>query len=94
MQHPLGVGILGAGTIGGTLIRRLIDEHDVVRVKTGLDLEVRRVAVRSLDKARAFTLPDGVLSDRPDELVTADDYRSSPGHPCVRSLIVSSFLQY
>ena len=67
MQHPLGVGILGAGTIGGTLIRRLIDEHDVVRAKTGLDLEVRRVAVRSLDKARAFMVPEGVLTDRPDD---------------------------
>jgi homoserine dehydrogenase len=69
MQNPVGVGILGAGTIGGTLIRRLIHEHDVVRAKTGLDLEVRRVAVRSLDKPRPFRLPDGVLTDRIDEVV-------------------------
>jgi len=70
MQKPVGVGILGAGTIGGTLIRRLIHEHDVVRSKTGLNFEVRRVVVRSLDKPRPFTLPDGVLTDRLDEVVT------------------------
>ncbi len=73
MFQSLGVGILGAGTIGGTLIRRLIDDHDVVVSKTGLDLQVRRVAVRSLDKPRGFTVADGVLTDRPEDLVTDPD---------------------
>ena len=68
----VGIGILGAGTVGGTLVRRLTIEHATVAAKTGLDLEVRRVAVRSLDKARSFQVGDGVLTDRPDELV-ADD---------------------
>lgn len=65
----VGIGVLGAGTVGGTLVRRLTTEHDVVAAKTGLDLEVRRVAVRSLDKVREFTVPDGVLTDRPDDLL-------------------------
>jgi homoserine dehydrogenase len=65
----IGIGIVGAGVVGGTLVRRLTDEHGVVTAKTGLDLEVRRVAVRSLDKERPFTLPEGVLTDRPLDLI-------------------------
>ena len=65
----VGIGVLGAGTVGGTLVRRLTTEHDVVAAKTGLDLEVRRVAVRSLDKQRDFAVGDGILTDRPDDLL-------------------------
>jgi homoserine dehydrogenase len=65
----VGIGIVGAGVVGGTLVRRLTDEHDLVTAKTGLDLEVRRVAVRSLTKERPFTVADGVLTDRPVDLI-------------------------
>ena len=65
----VGLGFLGAGTVGGTLIRRLTQESAAVAAKAGLDLEVRRVAVRSPGKSRPFTLPAGVLTDRPWEVV-------------------------
>jgi homoserine dehydrogenase len=65
----VGIGFLGAGTVGGTLIRRLTQESAAVAAKAGLDLEVRRVAVRSAGKIRPFTLPAGVLTDRPWEVV-------------------------
>ncbi len=69
----VGIGILGAGTVGGTLVRRLIDEGAVVADRTGLDLEVRRVAVRSLDKARSFALPEGILTDAAGDLIADPD---------------------
>ena len=47
----VGIGVLGAGTVGGTLIRRLTQDGAAVSAKTGLDLEVRRVAVRSPARA-------------------------------------------
>jgi homoserine dehydrogenase len=65
----VGIGIIGAGTVGGTVVRRLIDEHESVVAKTGLDLLVRRIAVRDLAKPRAFTVPEGVLTDRPEDLI-------------------------
>ena len=65
----IGIGVLGAGTVGGTLIRRLTQDGAAVFAKTGLDLEVRRVAVRSPGKARPFTLPADRLTDRPWEVV-------------------------
>lgn len=59
----VGIGVAGAGTVGGTLVRRLMDEHGVVQARTGLDLRVRRVAVRDPSRPR-----DGI----PADLVTGD----------------------
>jgi homoserine dehydrogenase len=69
MNTTVGIGVLGAGTVGGTLIRRLVSDHAAIEAKTGLDLEVRRVAVRSLDKERNFEVGPGVLTDNPHDVV-------------------------
>ena len=61
-MNTIGIGLLGAGTVGGTLIRRLITEHAAIAAKTGLDLQVRRVAVRDPGKARGIDMPEGVFT--------------------------------
>ena len=71
MDTTIGVGVLGAGTVGGTLISRLVDEHAAIEAKTGLDLRVKRVAVRDLDKLRSFTVADGVVTY--DRMSVIDD---------------------
>jgi len=68
----IGIGILGGGTVGGALVRRLVDNRDVIAAKTGLQLEVLRVGVRTLDKERGFDLLPGVLTDNVADVV-ADD---------------------
>ncbi|HSF86876.1 MAG TPA: homoserine dehydrogenase [Acidimicrobiia bacterium] len=65
----VGIGLLGAGTVGGALVRRLVDDHEAIEAKTGLDLAVRRVAVRDPSKPRSFVVPEGVLSDDPHDVV-------------------------
>jgi homoserine dehydrogenase len=50
----VGVGILGGGTVGGTLARKLLDDHEVIAAKSGIGLELVKVAVRDLDKPRSF----------------------------------------
>lgn len=65
----MGVGLLGAGTVGGTLIRRLVNDRAAIAAKSGLTLDVRRVAVQSLAKPRSFDLPEGVLTADPREVV-------------------------
>ena len=59
----IGIGIAGAGTVGGCLVRRLVTERAVVTAKTGLDLEVRRVAVRNTSKARPAIPGDLITGD-------------------------------
>jgi homoserine dehydrogenase len=65
----VGIGVLGGGTVGGTLIRRLLEDGDAIAQKAGLRLEVRRIAVRSLDKARPFEAPAGLLTDNAEEVI-------------------------
>ena len=68
----VGIGVAGAGTVGGTVVRRLVEERAVVTARTGLDLVVRRVVVRDPQRARPFQLPDGVVSADVMDLVTDD----------------------
>lgn len=69
MDPAVGVGLLGAGTVGGTVIRRLVNDREAIAAKTGLVLDVRRVAVRDLTKQRGFDLPEGVLTGDPQAVV-------------------------
>lgn len=52
------VGILGCGNVGAALIGLLRDQGDAIEARTGLRLEVAKVAVRNLSKARNVDLPD------------------------------------
>jgi len=61
-MNTIGIGLLGAGTVGGTLIHRLVSEHAAIAAKTGLDLQIRRVVVRDPAKPRSFDLPEGVIT--------------------------------
>jgi len=65
----VGIGVLGGGTVGGTLIRRLLEDGDAIAQKAGLRLEVRRIAVRSLEKDRPFEAPAGLLTDNAEEVI-------------------------
>jgi homoserine dehydrogenase len=68
----VGVGILGGGTVGGTLARKLLAERENIAVKSGVDLELVKVAVRDLARERPF----------PPEYAT-DDLESVVDHPDV-----------
>ena len=50
----IGVGILGGGTVGGTLARKLLSERETIAAKSGVDLELVSVAVRDQSRERLF----------------------------------------
>jgi homoserine dehydrogenase len=60
--EPVRVGLLGCGNVGAPLVELIEQRRDVIAARTGLRLEVARVAVRSLAKERAVDLPEGVLT--------------------------------
>ena len=69
----IGVGFLGAGTVGSALIRRLIHESEAVAGKTGLELDVVGIAVRDPGKDRGIDIPAGLVTDRPERVVDHPD---------------------
>ena len=68
-QRKLGVGILGAGTVGGGLIR-LIQEGLAYRPAA---VEIRKVGVRSLAKNRSLNLPDHLLTSDLQAIIDAPE---------------------
>jgi homoserine dehydrogenase len=59
--------VLGAGTVGSALIGRLIDDRSIGS-GSGLDLAVRRIAVKHISKKRPFDLP-GLVTDQAEWVV-------------------------
>jgi homoserine dehydrogenase len=56
------VGVLGCGNVGAALVGLVAESADAVEARTGLRLEVTRVAVRNVAKERPVALAPGVLT--------------------------------
>ena len=61
-KTSLRVGLLGCGHVGGALVRLLVDDGDRIAARTGLQLELAAVAVRSRYRERDAPVPDGILT--------------------------------
>jgi len=69
MSSTIGIGILGGGTVGGALVQRLIDEAEAIEAKSGLALEVRKIAVRDFSKERVFDVSTDLLTTVAQEVI-------------------------
>ena len=67
------IGLLGCGNVGGALIPLIEQQADAIEARTGLRLEVTRVAVRNVARDRGVALADGVLTRDAMAVVTDPD---------------------
>jgi homoserine dehydrogenase len=56
------IGLLGCGNVGAALVPLVARQADTIAARTGVRLEITRVAVRNLSRDRGITLADGVLT--------------------------------
>ena len=56
------VGLLGCGHVGAALVGLVADEEQAIAERSGIRLEITRVAVRSTSKDRGVALPDDCLT--------------------------------
>jgi homoserine dehydrogenase len=63
------VGVLGCGNVGAPLVELIGLQRATIAARTGLELEVARVAVRDLAKPRAISLPADRLTDDAGSIV-------------------------
>ena len=56
------IGLLGCGNVGAALVQLIAENGDAVAARTGLRLEVTRVAVHDPAKPRSVDLPAGVFT--------------------------------
>jgi homoserine dehydrogenase len=64
------VGILGCGNVGAALVRLLDANADLIRGRSGVRVEVARVAVHNLAKERNVELAPGILTNDAEAVVT------------------------
>lgn len=64
------MGLLGCGNVGRAVVELVRDHGAAIRSRTGLDLQIARVAVHSISKDRGVELAAGVLTDDAESVVT------------------------
>ncbi|WP_162802146.1 homoserine dehydrogenase [Ornithinimicrobium murale] len=68
------VALLGAGTVGAAVARRLTDRADLLEQRVGAPLELTGIAVRDVSRPRDLAgVPQGLLTDDPESLVDQAD---------------------
>jgi homoserine dehydrogenase len=64
------VGLLGCGTVGSALIQLVQEQADGIESRTGLHLEIARVAVRNASKDRGVDVPRDRFTNDAGSVVT------------------------
>jgi homoserine dehydrogenase len=67
------IGVLGCGNVGAALVELIERQGDEIATRTGLRLQVGRVAVRSTSKERAVSLAPELLTTDAHAVVTDPD---------------------
>jgi homoserine dehydrogenase len=78
---PVKVGLLGCGNVGAALVQLIDEQGDAIAARSGVRLEVVRIAVRSTTKERPVELEPGILTTDAESIV------SDPGVDVIVELI-------
>ena len=69
----LRIGLLGCGNVGAALVTLLDEQREVVAARTGLELEITRIAVRSTAKDRGLRVDPSVFCTDAASVVSDPD---------------------
>jgi homoserine dehydrogenase len=61
-EHRVRIGLLGCGNVGAAFVRLVAERAKSIEARTGVAIEVTRVAVRNLSRDRDAELAEGVLT--------------------------------
>jgi homoserine dehydrogenase len=61
-EKTIRIGLLGCGNVGAALVQLVARQADSIEARTGVRLDITRVAVRNMSRERDVELADGVLT--------------------------------
>ncbi|MHC4874371.1 MAG: homoserine dehydrogenase, partial [Planctomycetota bacterium] len=73
MSKVLGVGIIGAGTVGGGVVKILNKKSAILESRTGTKLDLVKVADLDSEKLNSLGLDAGKITDNADEVINSAD---------------------
>src|SRR5437899_10823799 len=62
VSEPLGIALVGCGTVGSGVARLLLEQPERLTARAGRPLQLRRILVRDPGKARGIGLPRELLT--------------------------------
>ena len=68
-MDQIGIGLAGLGTVGAGVYKHLIQNRAIISERVGLELAVRRIAIRNPGLVRSVHPPKEILTSRWEELV-------------------------
>ena len=68
-KDTIKIGLLGMGTVGSGVVKILTGNSENIGHKLGVGLEIKRIAVRDLEKPRAVEVDPALLTDNPDHVL-------------------------
>ena len=69
MSRPLSVGLIGLGTVGSQVAERMLSWAPQLSRRAGVELCLKKVLVRDVNKRRALEIPSDLLTADPSELL-------------------------
>ena len=69
MIRKIGIGLAGFGTVGSGVYKNLLRNGALLELRLGVKFEVRRIAVRDLQKVRDVDAPAELFTTSPDDLL-------------------------
>ncbi len=68
-MDQIGIGLAGLGTVGGGVYKHLIRNRAIITERVGLELAVRRIAVRDQKKSRLLQPPAEIITGHWEDLI-------------------------
>src|SRR5208282_4949981 len=62
LMEPLGIALIGCGTVGSGVARLLLEQPERLAARAGRPLALRRIVVRQVDKPRPVAIPRELLT--------------------------------
>ncbi len=72
-MKKIGVALLGLGVVGGGTYEILKDKREMIKANEGLDIEVKRVLERNLDRCNELGVDPNIVTQNIDDILSDDD---------------------
>ena len=69
MQQQVNLGMIGSGTVGSGVFHALQRNGDLMSSRIGVNVKVRKVAVKAFDEPRPYPIPDSLMTTNWQEVV-------------------------
>lgn len=68
-KNTVNVGIIGFGTVGSGTAKILLNTKDLLKQRTGIEINLKRISDLDIKRDRGFKVPDGILTTNAKDII-------------------------